>query len=72
MASLNIQFPNEERIFQLFDTNDDNHVDCRELIMGLALLRQNAPANGSFLYVRARRQHSPTTNLPFVKFLLAP
>eukprot|EP00976_Prorocentrum_cordatum_P067355 1178706-Prorocentrum_minimum.AAC.1 len=56
MALLNIAFPNEERIFKLFDTNDDDHVDYRELVMGLALLREGAPGStadcGINFYVR--------------------
>jgi len=50
MASLNIHFPNEERIFQLFDVNSDNYVDYRELVMGLALLRESAPADGTYFH----------------------
>ena len=55
MNSLGIHFPNEERIFQLFDVNADNYVDYRELVMGLALLREHAPADGSYFYVSESR-----------------
>ena len=46
-------------MLQLFDVNSDNSVDQRELVMGLAVLRETAPADGSFCYVRSRAHPFP-------------
>jgi hypothetical protein len=50
MTSLNITFPNIDKVFELFDENSDGSVDQRELIMGLALLRET-PTDEHFRYV---------------------
>jgi len=49
MTSLNITFPNIDKVFELFDENSDGSVDQRELIMGLALLRET-PTDEHFRY----------------------
>mmetsp|Transcript_4477 Transcript_4477/g.6048 ORF Transcript_4477/g.6048 Transcript_4477/m.6048 type:complete len:498 (+) Transcript_4477:104-1597(+) len=42
MESLNLQMPNLQRIFQLFDLNGDGVVDQRELVVGLSTMRDQA------------------------------